>query len=297
MCVQNTAFKTMTSISLQEYTRSQIAAFGGLSFWYPAMARCMYREANFIRPGFDQKYSEYFHYKNLRNNYRGIGPFAIAQLFYPVMDLTYQRLSKQIGKIDGDNRAQLFKPFPSPVKTAVATETTLTSKHKLLSAASTGALSALIYNPLKAVVVNMQINQQGTMQSFKTIYRTSGVTGFYKGSSFYVVRNAGYCPCLFVLPSQLQERFREQKMSPTVATIASFALPALIATSITMPADVFSSLAVSGQKFENSRQIVKSAFQTKGVAGFFVGYAWRLIATGGEIVLYNTFKKALERFG
>src|SRR3989337_2891820 len=80
----------------KKYLIPQLAAFTGLPFWYPFMARCVYTEANFIQPNFSSKYNLYF--KNPINSFRGITPFAIGQLFYPILDISATEISASLAQ-------------------------------------------------------------------------------------------------------------------------------------------------------------------------------------------------------
>jgi hypothetical protein len=256
----------------KKYLIPQLAAFTGLPFWYPFMARCVYTETNFIQPNFASKYTSYF--KSPMNSFRGISPFAIGQLFYPVLDISATEIS-----------------------TSLAQNNNPTIKHKLGGAVLAGVLSAGIYNPLKAIVVITQNNKLNTMDSAKHIYKTAGIAGFYRGSTFYMVRNGTYAPCLLMLSSYIDENLKT--INPVfeneyISKPLSVLFPAFIATAISMPADVFSSVRLSDltkNLYKTNYEVIMASYKARSFFGFFAGFRFRLMATATEFLFFNTSKE------
>lgn len=250
----------------KQYLVSQLSSYTALGTWFPFMARCIYTEANFIKYDFKKSYRNYF--SELKNNYKGISPFAYAQLFYPVLDLSVSKLSKYFALYE-DRKVEF--------------------KDELMASTLVGAYSAFIYNPFKAVVVSMQNNKLNMINATENIYRTSGKDGFYRGTSFYIIRNATYCPALFVLSRHFDQKFKDIPGGK----ILSIGIPAFIATSVSMPTDVLSTLCLTDpnrKTFKTNMDVVRAAYNHRGLYGYFAGYKWRLLATGTEFFIYNLAK-------
>ncbi|CAH6419806.1 Hypothetical protein HVR_LOCUS887 [uncultured virus] len=69
----------------------------------------------------------------------------------------------------------------------------------------------------------------------------------------------------------------------------TYIVSAAIATTVSMPMDVFSTMAVSKDR-QSYRDIITTAYRKLGVRGFFAGYKWRLAATTIEFVVFNNVK-------
>ena len=271
----------------KKYLISQMSAGTALVLWFPAMARCIYTEANFINPNFNHLYHNYFgnfnhlyhnYFGKFKNNYKGITPFAFAQIFYPILDLSTSQLSKVLAN---HNKVEF--------------------KHNLCSSMIVGAGSAFIYNPFKAVVVNMQ-TQSTMLNSIKYLYNNFGMKGFYTGTTFFVARNMTFCPCLLILSNYFEKKFQtDSQFMPTIiaSKVASFGLPTLMATTVSMSADVFNTLRLTDplkKKYKSNLEVMKSVYQTQGFSGFFSGYKWRLLATGIEFIVYNKSKDFYSQY-
>lgn len=158
----------------------------------------------------------------------------MAQLFYPLLDISFLKLADYIA---GNNKPQF--------------------KDNLSATIITGAISPVVFNPLKSLVVTTQNNNFSNMYtSAKYIYGQHGLYGFYKGSPFFMVRNGIFAPCLFVLPNYF-ENILNCYINNSIATKSiSFALSATIAVGATMPMDVYSSLALSDLNKKHTNQIL-----------------------------------------
>ncbi|CAH6419805.1 Hypothetical protein HVR_LOCUS886 [uncultured virus] len=152
---------------IQKYGIIQLSAYTALPCWYPFMARCLYTEANFIEKNFTKLFKGYFNLANgvtihnlkisFNNHYKGIGPFAFGQLFYPVLDLSTTKMAKYLA---GNNIPE--------------------SKHIVSGAMIVGGLSPIIFNPIKTIVINQQNNPiNNGLQAFRTILKERGLLGFY----------------------------------------------------------------------------------------------------------------------
>lgn len=268
----------MDKESIKQYGISQASALTALVVWYPAMARCVFTEANFVEPNFTNKYFEYF--SKPINSYRGIDVYFMGQFFYPLLDLSTTKFSKLFSQITTGKR-----------------DSEPEFEHKLCGGIMTGALSPIIYNPMKAMVVTAQEKKLSNLwTSTKYFYQNYGLTAFYRGSMFYMIRNATFAPCLLVLPMYFENMLNTCKplQDFMLSKPISYMLSAMIAVTVTMPSDVFSTLSLKDPmrtKYKTNWDIIKESYTSKkGIFGFFSGFKWRLLATVLEFSIYNTAK-------
>jgi hypothetical protein len=288
--MSNNKHNTFLRNSLSTMTATGV----GLVTWFPAMARCIFREANFTKPDFQTLYHNYFslaankyNYRSIiQNNYRGIGPFAVAIVGYPAIVIGNEKLSSALA--DNNDNGEI------------------TIKQQLLSSSIIGATSALFYNPLKASVVAMQNNNLSIGNSFRYIAQNYGMPGFYRGTSFYMARNATYCSCMLMPTQRVIDWFVKSVLGKEPDStagknglrIAKYGIAATIATTISMPFDVFSTMACTDplrRKYITNADIMKTAFKTRGMAGFFIGYKYRLFATGTEFAVFDQTKPFFDQ--
>lgn len=259
---------------IKNYTNTQVSAYTALGCWYPLMARCIYTESNFTNPNFKKMYQDYFSRKGLMNNYKGISIFAVAQLFYPMLDITTQKTIKFLAR-----------------------EKEVEFKHKIIGSTMIGGASALIYNPMKTMLVVMQNHKLSMMKSTKCIYEKTGIHGFYRGMTFYIIRNAVYCPSLFILSRYFDDPKYHSHEYLTLKKSSGLIASAMIATTVSMSADVFSTMCASDPErklYSNNYEVMKTAFKTRGFGGLFVGYKWRMLSTTTEFLIYNIAKDLLK---
>lgn len=254
------------------YLSSQLAAGTSLLSWYPLMARCIHVEFNFTKPNSHDLFNTYF--SKWSNNYRGIGAFAAGQLFYPLIHIGTSKLARGLANNDQSQQIQF--------------------KHSLVAATVVGAASPVLFNPLKAMVVSMQtrMSVKRFWQRATLIAKQDRFAGFYRGSSFFIIRNATYCPCLLSLSNWLTETSKASSSSPLV-TATSTLVSAVVATTVSMPMDVCSTMALTDPKrqvYKSNIDILYAAWKKRGFSGFFAGYKYRLLATGVEIFVYNHAK-------
>ncbi|CAH6421671.1 Hypothetical protein KVN_LOCUS403 [uncultured virus] len=250
----------------------QLSAFTALPFWYPAIAKCTFTEANFVKPSFNSIYKIYF--SKIFNNYKGIETFFVAQLFYPAFDISTSKMSKVFA---GNEKPNFL--------------------HELSASICTGIWSPIVCNPLKAIMVNLQNNNiKNSYQVSKYIYNESKLNGFYRGSSYFILRNAVYAPCLLILPNHIENHLNSLSLYQNnyFNKLLSFFIPAVIATTVSMPMDVFSTMSLTDlnkKNYKSNFDILKTAYNSRGFKGFFSGYKWRLLATTIEFGIYNIAKK------
>ena len=256
----------------KQYFVSQSAALTALTCWFPFMSRCVYTEVNYIKPTFKEEYKKYF--SRFINSYKGIEPYFVAQFFYPIIDIS----TTQIAKILAKNNTPQFE-------------------HNLIAATITGAGSPILFNPLKAIIVATQNKQfNNSFQTINHIYNTGKFIHFYKGSTFFMIRNATFTPCLFILPNYFETKLNSysQLQNTVIAQPISYLLSAAIAVTVSMPMDVYSSVSLSDPNkhiYKSNWSIIKMTYQKKGFTSLFAGLKWRLLATTIEFGIYNIAKK------
>ena len=272
--------ETKKSSATRNYLVYQASAYTAFSFWFPAMARCLYAEGNFWKPEFYSMRRKFFALPgNWRNYYRGSSPFASAQLFYPALELSYHRCTQLLA---GKNNDPTFK-------------------NKFQSSVTIGALSGFVFNPLKAISMGMQNNKLNMVNTIRHIYNNYGRYGFWRGTSFFAIRNAIYCPCLLLLPGYLIKKFEseESQLNKYVPMALGLGTAAFIATSASMTMDILSGVCVGDPirtKFKTNWDVIKHVHKTKGYSGLFViGFAPRLTATLIELYVYTMAKSFYEK--
>lgn len=266
-------FRTLINMSnkdsnfpvLRNYFISQGAASGSVIFFFPFLSRNLFTESKFTHPNFKSLYQRFF--SAVGNGFKGVDMFFIGSLFYPIVDLSQSRLSMALAGND------------SP-----------TINQQLLSSFIVGGASPLMFNPIKATLVNVQNKPHlSSYHSLKDIFAHQGMKGLYRGSTFFSFRNAVFAPCLFQLSTHLN-----QYLGP-----ASFVAAASIAVAVTMPMDIYSTQRLNDphfEKYKSNLDLVKKTFQQYGFKSMYAGVQWRLLATTVEFVAFNFIKTQLSNF-
>jgi hypothetical protein len=259
-----------------------IASYTPYMLWYPFLRRNMNLETSFMNKEYLEDFKKNLSYKKtpnfttfMKNNYKGGLVFSINILPYPLI-------------IKGKNELEKFLLDKNNNKT----------KSSLMSASIVGALTPLYYNPIKTVVIDIQNNNSKLLTSIKNIYGTKGISSFYRGALFFSTRNIVYCNGMLAIPKYINTYLQNHNIDKNMSKISSYVIPTLLSTLISMPMDVFSSMSVSDykkSKYKTNYEIIKTAYNTRGIKGFFIGYKYRFMATMIEFMAFNEIINYLNK--
>jgi solute carrier family 25 protein 38 len=185
-----------------------------------------------------------------------------------------------------------------------------------VGAALTGGLSramaALISCPVTVVKTRMEYvgaagvapilpRYRNTAHALRTIGRTEGVRGLYRGLGPTIMSNAPFSALYYMFYTRLQHRIKAGPEPTTAENFASGAVAAVAATLITQPADVvrtqvqlgLAAQVAGGAARVSSLQVLRGIAAAHGARGLLAGAAPRVLKRTLQTALVWTLYEEL----
>lgn len=194
-------------------------------------------------------------------------------------------------------------------------QTRMSAAGAALTGGLSRAMAAVVSCPITVVKTRMEYvansgspvvhRYQGTFQALKSIAKSEGVAGLYRGLGPTVLSNAPFSALYYTFYTRLQSRLSPDRKPSTAVNFVSGTIAAVAATLITQPADVvrtrvqlgLSSQMVSrfsGTTSANSMiTVLRSISKNEGMTGLFAGAAPRILKRTLQTALVWTLYEEL----
>ena len=173
----------------------------------------------------------------------------------------------------------------------------LTDVETITTAATAGAVSALIYSPVDLTTIQQQKLSLNPIQTVRHILSNYGTRGLYRGFASCAVREsiytAGYLGFSPVLLSHLIQKTDIFEDGLTAKIIAS-CVAGSIAAIITHPVDTAKTIIqadIGAQKWKTGRRAAKVLYMERGWNSLFVGVLPRTIRLCGAFFICTIIRE------
>jgi hypothetical protein len=155
----------------------------------------------------------------------------------------------------------------------------------LMTAATTGALSAAVVAPAELVMISQQRSGDSVWQVLKQIGNVHGVKGYFRGLTATATREAGWTFGFLGLAPVIKNALREDSKffnaNEGAATMASSVVAGQAAALLTQPADTIKTLLQADrgithpQQFNTSSEAIKHLYNKSSIEGGGIKSFWR----------------------
>lgn len=172
----------------------------------------------------------------------------------------------------------------------------------LASTMTAGGAAAIVGCPADVALVRMQSGKwpayKNVIHALKSMYLTEGLRSWYKGLGALVIRGMMVTSGQFITYDILSKELKARQLSTYTVSVASGLSAAMVATVLSVPADVVKSRYMNSLAYTSSLDCFVQCCKVEGIHGLYKGFIPAYVRGAPQVtimwVCYEQYSKLYD---
>jgi hypothetical protein len=172
----------------------------------------------------------------------------------------------------------------------------------LASTMTAGGAAAVVGCPADVALVRMQSGKwpayRNVVHALKSMYVSEGLRSWYKGLGALVIRGMMVTSGQFITYDILSKELKARRLSTYAVSVVSGLSAAMVATVLSVPADVVKSRYMNSHAYKSSLDCLVQCCKVEGVRGLYKGFLPTYVRGAPQVtimwVCYEQYSKVYD---